>query len=160
MSKLTIKVNPKTGQNYLPRHIRDEGFTGRIEVLVNAVTVTLIKPGSDLADVNSSLNLVKRDIALRRGRNAKGVKQIESQKEPRRQTSRPREVAPAGPHPVFIKYTRTWLNGTTGYSLGYLCRVATGKIALSQSFIERVCFKLNQPREALFLLNADRDRQL
>jgi len=54
-------------------------------------------------------------------------------------------------HPVFIKYTRAWLHEVTGYSKGYLCRVATGKIPLSQSFIERLCFNLNQPEEELFL---------
>ncbi len=54
-------------------------------------------------------------------------------------------------HPVFIKYTRDWLHQVTGFSKGYLCRVATGKASLTRSFIERVCFKLNQPEEELFL---------
>ena len=49
MSKLTIRIDPKTGKNYFPRHIRDEGFVGKVEVLVNALTVTFIRPGSDLA---------------------------------------------------------------------------------------------------------------
>jgi len=57
-------------------------------------------------------------------------------------------------HPLFVKYNRAWLNKVTGYSKGYLCRVATGKIPLSRPFIERVCFKLGQPEEELFLLNA------
>lgn len=54
-------------------------------------------------------------------------------------------------HPLFIKYRREWLSKVTGYSKGYLCRVATGKISLSRSFIERVCFKLNKPEAELFL---------
>jgi len=54
-------------------------------------------------------------------------------------------------HPLFLKYTRAWLHEVTGYSKGYLCRVATGKIPLSRSFMERVCFKLDQPEEELFL---------
>jgi len=29
-------------------------------------------------------------------------------------------------HPVFIKYTRDWLHEVTGFSKGYLCRVARG----------------------------------
>jgi len=53
-------------------------------------------------------------------------------------------------HSVFIKYTRDWLHQVTGFSKGYLCRVATGKAPLTRSFIERVCFKLNQPEEELF----------
>jgi len=56
--------------------------------------------------------------------------------------------------PLFIKYTRDWLHEVTGYSKGYLSRVATGKLPLSRSFIERVCFKLNQPEEELFLPDA------
>jgi transcriptional regulator with XRE-family HTH domain len=54
-------------------------------------------------------------------------------------------------HPMFVKYTRDWLHKQTGFSKGYLSRVATGKVPLSRSFIERVCFKLNQPEEELFL---------
>lgn len=57
-------------------------------------------------------------------------------------------------HPVFIKYTRDWLYQVTGFSKGYLSRVATGKVPLSRSFIERVCFKLNEPEEELFLPDA------
>ena len=57
-------------------------------------------------------------------------------------------------HPLFIKYTRDWLHEVTGFSKGYLCRVATGKVPLSRSFVERVCFKLNQPEAELFLPDA------
>jgi len=53
-------------------------------------------------------------------------------------------------HPVFHKYTRDWLHEMTGYTKGYLSRIATGKVPLSRSFIERVCFKLNQPEAELF----------
>ena len=56
-------------------------------------------------------------------------------------------------HPLFIKYTREWLYQATGYSKGYLSRVATGKMSLSRSFIERACFKLGLPEEELFLPN-------
>ena len=54
-------------------------------------------------------------------------------------------------HPIFNRYKRDWLHEVTGYSKGYLCRVATGKIPLSRAFVERVCFKLQLPEEALFL---------
>ena len=57
-------------------------------------------------------------------------------------------------HPLFIKYTRDWLHGITGFSKGYLSRVATGKVPLSRSFVERVCFKLSQPEAELFLPDA------
>ena len=53
-------------------------------------------------------------------------------------------------HPLFIKYRRDWLAEATGFSKGYLCRVATGRYPLSRSFVERVCFKLQQSEEELF----------
>ncbi len=56
-------------------------------------------------------------------------------------------------HPLFIKYTREWLHQATGYSKGYLSRVATGKMSLSHSFVERACFKLGLLEEELFLPN-------
>ena len=59
-------------------------------------------------------------------------------------------------HPLFFQYTRDWLHQVTGFSKGYLSRVATGKIPLSRSFIERVCFKLNQLESDLFLPDAAR----
>lgn len=57
-------------------------------------------------------------------------------------------------HPLFSKYTRDYLHEVTGYSKGYLSRVATGKIPLSRSFIERVCFKFHKPEAELFLPDA------
>ena len=57
-------------------------------------------------------------------------------------------------HPVFIKYTRAWLQQKTGFSIGYLSRVATGKVPLTRSFIDRVCFKLNEDEADLFLCDA------
>lgn len=57
-------------------------------------------------------------------------------------------------HPVFRKYTRDWLHELTGYSKIYLSRVASGRVPLSASFVDRVSFKLNEPAEKLFLLDA------
>ncbi len=57
-------------------------------------------------------------------------------------------------HPLFTIYKRRYLADVTGYSVGYLCRIATGGQPLSRSFIERVCYKLNRPEEELFLPNA------
>lgn len=63
-------------------------------------------------------------------------------------------------HPVFIKYRRDWLHSVTGYSKGYLCRVATGQSPLTTAFIERFCFKLDQTEAELFLPNAEAGSQL
>jgi len=68
MAKFIIKVDKKTGMTYFPREIRSEGFTGVIEGLPNALTFTLIKPGTKLADVEESLGIILGDIRLRRKR--------------------------------------------------------------------------------------------
>lgn len=57
-------------------------------------------------------------------------------------------------HPLFIKYTRSWLSEVTGYSKGYLSRLATGKIPLSEYFVERVSFSLREHPAELFLAEA------
>lgn len=64
MAKFTIRVDRKTGMTYFPKEIREEGFVGQIEGLPNALTFTLIKPGTKLSDVQRSLQIVVQDIAL------------------------------------------------------------------------------------------------
>lgn len=56
-------------------------------------------------------------------------------------------------HPVFEKYTREWLHKLTGYSKTHLSRVASGRVPLSRSFIERVSFALKEPAATLFILD-------
>ena len=56
-------------------------------------------------------------------------------------------------HPVFKKYTREWLNELTGYSKIYLSRVASGRVPLSRSFVDRLVLNLGEPAEKLFLLD-------
>ena len=65
MAKFTIRVDKKTGMTYFPKEIRQEGFVGEIEGLSNALTFTLIKPGTSLADVARSLRIVLLDVELR-----------------------------------------------------------------------------------------------
>ncbi len=57
-------------------------------------------------------------------------------------------------HPVFRKYKSEWLHDVTGYSKIYLLRVASGNVPLSRAFIDRVTFKLKEPAEELFMLEA------
>ncbi|KKM15883.1 hypothetical protein LCGC14_1691560 [marine sediment metagenome] len=59
--------------------------------------------------------------------------------------------------PLFFKYRRDWLQEMTGYSKGYLSRVATGNIPRSRAFVERVCFRLGLPESELFL-PSDREK--
>ena len=61
-------------------------------------------------------------------------------------------VTQGGPHPIFFKYTRPWLHAATGYSKGYLCRVATGKIPVGRLFMAKAAIALGEPEAALFLL--------
>lgn len=63
--KPTIRINPKSGIAYISEDIRDEGFVGEVDTLPNAITLTLIRPGSKLSDVKKSLENVLRDIELR-----------------------------------------------------------------------------------------------
>ena len=60
-----IKINKKTGIAYISEHIRKEGFHGDVETLPNAITLTLVRPGTNLKDVKHSLENVLRDIDLR-----------------------------------------------------------------------------------------------
>lgn len=138
MAKFTIRVDPITGQNYLPRDVRREGFVGEVEGLANALTVTFIKPGARLADVQKSLRIIEQDLELR-------IQQGEGHLQGGRQEPghRPQD-------PLFTKYNREYLSEVTGYSGGYLSRVANGKIPVSRSFIERVCFALGEPAGDLF----------
>jgi len=56
-------------------------------------------------------------------------------------------------HPVFYKYTRSWLAERTGFSKGHLSAIATGRIPCCQLFIDRVCSRIGLPEEVLFLPN-------
>lgn len=156
VSKISIRVDPQTGQTYFPKVIRLAGFIGRIEGLPNALTFTLIKPGSTLADVESSLKIILQDIALRRKQEASTLPEKE-QTEPAKLRTRPKKIATTGVHPLFIKYSRAWLSTVTGYSKGYLSRLATGKVPLGPFFIERVCSVLGEPESELFLHDAATD---
>jgi hypothetical protein len=76
MAKFRIRVDKRTGVTYFPKEIRQEGFVGEIEGLPNALTFTLIKPGTDLVDVAKSLRIVLRDIQLRLQEQRHGAKNI------------------------------------------------------------------------------------
>lgn len=77
MGKFTISIGEKTGIAYFPRQLQEEDFVGRVEGLPNTSTLTLIKPGASLADVERSLKILLQDIELRRqygeARNEKGI---------------------------------------------------------------------------------------
>lgn len=63
---IRIRICDKTGFCYWPKEIRKEGFVGEVVGLSTALTLTLIKPGTSLVDVERSLNILLQDIELRK----------------------------------------------------------------------------------------------
>lgn len=133
MSKITVKIDPKTGQTYLPREVRNSGFVGVVEAIGSVATLTFIKPNAKLGDIQGSLRLTSSEVALLWGGIASSG-------------TKPDELssAAAGRHPLFGKYSRDWLSQTLGYSKDYLSRIATGRVHLSKPFKERACYKLGE----------------
>ena len=93
MAKITIRVDPRTGVTYFPKEIRQEGFIGKVEGLANALTLTLIKPDSKLADIESSLKIILQDIALRRKQEVSMNPKMEDEK-PTKLPTREEDIAP------------------------------------------------------------------
>ena len=63
--KTKIRIGPKSGLAYIAKAVRDEGLVGEVVALSNARTLTLIMPGTKLADVKRSLESVISDLDLR-----------------------------------------------------------------------------------------------
>ncbi len=63
--KTKIRIDPKSGLAYIAKAVRDEGLVGEVVALSNARTLTLIMPGTKLADVKRSLESVISDLDLR-----------------------------------------------------------------------------------------------
>jgi len=68
--KRTIQVY-KTGHAFLGKNVAEDGYTGEIEALFNAVTIILIKPNTSLENVKRSLEITIQDIDLRINENSK-----------------------------------------------------------------------------------------
>lgn len=54
-----------SGHAYLGKDVAQDGYVGDIDALFNAVTITLIKPNTDLESVKRSLEITLQDIELR-----------------------------------------------------------------------------------------------
>lgn len=65
MARTKIKVDNNSGLGYFPKEIRDEGFVGELEGFPNAVTLTLLKPGTTWEQARDSLKIMLRDLDLR-----------------------------------------------------------------------------------------------
>ena len=75
--KQVIKINRNSGLAYISEDIRREGYVDDVECLPNAITLTLIRPGSSLADVKSSLQNVLKDLDLRMKYEDKDLENLE-----------------------------------------------------------------------------------
>jgi len=60
-----IRIDGKTGFAYIPKELREDGFVGDAELLLNALTLVLIKPGVSLERARESLKVILKDIELR-----------------------------------------------------------------------------------------------
>ena len=63
--KTKIRIDGETGLAYIAKALREEGFVGEVIALANARTLTLIMPGTKLADVKRSLDTIIHDLDLR-----------------------------------------------------------------------------------------------
>ena len=64
-TKAKVRINPKTGVLYVPKELLNDGFSGDVYVLGNAMTFTVLHPSADLERVKESLEIALRDIKLR-----------------------------------------------------------------------------------------------
>lgn len=62
--KMNIPDTPNP-RAYIPKELTNEGFIGDVDILANAFTATLIRPGTSLKKAKESLELVLKDIDLR-----------------------------------------------------------------------------------------------
>ena len=60
-----IRIDKKTGFAYIPKDVRGEGYEGDVETIANALTLTLIKPGTSTRSAIKSLEIVIKDLELR-----------------------------------------------------------------------------------------------
>lgn len=59
-----ISVYP-TGHAFLGKSVAEDGYIGDVEAQFNAVTITLIKPGTTTEDIIRSLEITIQDVRLR-----------------------------------------------------------------------------------------------
>lgn len=55
----------KTGHAFFSKSVADSGYIGDLDTIANAVTITVIKPNTNLEDVKRSLEITIQDIELR-----------------------------------------------------------------------------------------------
>ena len=64
MLNRTITINDDTGIAYICDAIRQAGFKGKVFYLENPLAIVLVKPGTCLEDLKTSLENIVADIEL------------------------------------------------------------------------------------------------
>lgn len=74
MAKLKMKIpKERPYRSYIPEELINEGFYGEVEILADAFTATIFKPGVDDAKAIESLSVVLQDLGLRVGKKIRVV---------------------------------------------------------------------------------------
>lgn len=55
----------ETGHAFFGKGVADNGYVGEVDTIANAVTITIVKPGTSLESVKRSLEITIQDIELR-----------------------------------------------------------------------------------------------
>ena len=63
-----IRIDKKTGFAYIPKEIREDGWVGDLDYQPNAYTLTLIKPGTSLEQLEHSVEILLDDTRLKLGK--------------------------------------------------------------------------------------------
>jgi len=62
--RIKVKINPKTGVIYLPKHIVENGFNGEVDVFGAGSVLVITHPAADVMAIKESITLVAKDIDL------------------------------------------------------------------------------------------------
>lgn len=63
-----IRIQEKSGLAYITEALREKGFKGTVETLENAISITMIKPGSTDQQIEHSLEIILDDMRLKLGK--------------------------------------------------------------------------------------------
>lgn len=55
----------RTGHAFFGKGVADNGYVGNVDIIANAVTITIVKPDVDLEAVKRSLEITLQDVELR-----------------------------------------------------------------------------------------------
>ena len=60
----TIRIDKKTGFAYIPKDIRDEGYSGNVEIMSNSSALVIFNPGTTTETIVKSLRIMQQDLQL------------------------------------------------------------------------------------------------